>query len=58
MRGIQDHLQGLQEQLDLEWAWALLALLEVPQGAHMNWKLSVSGTILQGVLGGGDLART
>ena len=60
MRGIQDHLRhhlGLQEHLDQEWEWARLAL-EVPQGAHMNWKLNVSGTILQGVLGGWVLART
>ena len=59
MRGIQDHLQGVQERLDLEWAWALLALLVVvPQGAHMNSKLNVSGTILQGVRADWDLART
>ena len=58
MRGIQNLLQGVQEQLDLEWAWALLALLVVPQGAHMNSKLNVSGIILQGVRADVDLART
>ena len=59
MRGIQDHLQGVQEQLDLEEAWARLALLVVvPQGAHMNSKLNVSGIILQGVRADVDLART
>ena len=52
-------LEKWRQTLDLEEAWARQALLVVvPQGAHMNSKLNVSGTILQGVRTDWDLART